>query len=57
MMMATSAGTILFLFLSERILVHGSMLWVAVLAIVLLREEIDRRAMLKASSSSQHTTP
>lgn len=37
---------------SERILVHGSMLWVAVLAIVLLREEIARRAMLKASSSS-----
>lgn len=32
--------------LTERILVHGSMLWVAVLAIVLLREEIDRRAML-----------
>jgi len=43
---------------SERILVHGSMLWIAVLAIVLLREEIDRTAMLKASSSSsQHTTP
>jgi hypothetical protein len=36
---------------SERILVHGSMLWIAVLAIVLLREEIDRTAMLKASSS------
>jgi hypothetical protein len=32
---------------SERILVHGSMLWVAVLAIVLLRGEIDRKAMLK----------
>ena len=42
---------------SERILVHGSMLWIAVLAIVLLREEMDRTAMLKASSSSQHTTP
>jgi hypothetical protein len=35
---------------TERILVHGYMLWVAVLAIVLLREEIDRRAMLKGSS-------
>jgi len=35
---------------TERILVHGSMLWIAVLAIVLLREEIDRRAMLKGSS-------
>jgi hypothetical protein len=33
---------------SERILVHGSMLWVAVLAIVLLCEEIARREMLKA---------
>ena len=39
---------------TERILVHGSMLWIAVLAIVLLREEIDRRAMLKGSS--QHMT-
>lgn len=39
--------------ISERILVHGSMLWIAVLAIVLLREEIARRAtMLKAASSS-----
>ena len=40
---------------TERILVHGSMLWIAVLAIVLLREEIDRRAMLKGSS--QQMTP
>ena len=39
---------------TERILVHGSMLWIAVLTIVLLREEIDRRAMLKGSS--QHMT-
>ena len=42
--------------LTERILVHGSMLWVAVvLAIVLLREEIDRRTMLLKASSSQYT--
>lgn len=40
---------------TERIIVHGSMLWIAVLAIVLLREEIDRRAMLKGSS--QHMAP
>ena len=40
---------------TERILVHGSMLWIAVLAIALLREEIDRRAMLKGSS--QQMTP
>ena len=39
---------------TERILVHGSMLWIAMLAIILLREEIDRKAMmLKATSSSQ----
>jgi hypothetical membrane protein len=31
---------------TERILVHGSMLWIAVLAIVLLREEIARSAMM-----------
>lgn len=44
--------------LTERILVHGSMLWVAVvLAIVLLREEIDRRTMLLKASSSQYTAP
>lgn len=43
--------------LLERISQYGNSLWIAVLAIVLLREEIDRKAMLKVSSSSQHTAP
>ena len=38
---------------SERVLVHGSLLWVSVLAIVLLSEEIARKAILKASFSQQ----
>jgi hypothetical protein len=42
--------------LYERISQYGTMLWVAVLAIVLLLEEIAREARLKASSS-QHTAP
>ena len=41
--------------LYERISQYGTMLWVAVLAIVLLRGEIAREAMLKASTS-QHIT-
>lgn len=41
--------------LMERITVYGYLAWVAVLAIVLLREETARRAMLKGSS--QHTIP
>jgi Protein of unknown function (DUF998) len=41
---------------SERILVHGSTLWVAVLAIVLLREEVARSATV-LKRSSQHTAP
>ena len=41
--------------LMERITVYGYLAWVAVLAIVPLREETDRRAMLKGSS--QYTIP
>jgi hypothetical protein len=40
--------------LYERISQYGTMLWVAVLAIVLLREEIARRAMM-LKGSWQHT--
>jgi hypothetical protein len=43
--------------LTERISIYGNTVWQLVLAIVLLLGEIDRKAMLKASSSSQHTTP
>jgi hypothetical protein len=41
--------------LTERISIYGTLLWHLVLAIVLLRGEIAKRAMLKGSS--QHTTP
>jgi Protein of unknown function (DUF998) len=42
--------------LYERISQYGTMLWVTVLALVLLREEISREARLKGSAS-QHTAP
>jgi hypothetical protein len=41
--------------LTERISIYGNTVWQLVLAIVLLREEIDRSVILKGSS--QHKTP